>query len=92
MNLLAAGKSADYVVTGAWAKKALSEAKSIGNVRVAATTEQDGKFPHMPRQDELQLDSQAAYVHITSNETIGGTQWHTFPDVWKRAAGLWICQ
>ncbi len=81
MNLLAAGKSADYIVTGAWAKKALGEAKNVGTVRVAATTEQDGKFPRMPSQAELQLDPQAAYVHITSNETIGGTQWHTFPNV-----------
>ena len=81
MNLLAPGKSADYVVTGAWAKKAIGEAKNVGTVRTAATSEQDGKFPRMPRQDELQLDPQAAYVHITSNETIGGVQWHKFPDV-----------
>ncbi len=81
MNLLEKGKSADYVATGAWAKKAIGEAKNVGTVRIAATSEQDGKFPRMPRQDELQLDPQAAYVHITSNETIGGTQWHTFPDV-----------
>jgi phosphoserine aminotransferase len=81
MNLLEPGKSADYVMTGAWAKKAIGEAKNVGTVRIAATSEQDGKFPRMPRQDELQLDPQAAYVHITSNETIGGTQWHTFPNV-----------
>ena len=81
MNLLASGKSADYVITGAWAKKAQGEAKNVGTIRVAATTEQDGKFPRMPRQEELQLDANAAYVHITSNETIGGTQWHTFPNV-----------
>ncbi len=81
MNLLEPGKSADYVMTGAWAKKAIGEAKNVGTVRIAATTERDGKFPRMPRQDELQLDPQAAYVHITSNETIGGTQWHTFPNV-----------
>jgi phosphoserine aminotransferase len=81
MNLLAAGKSADYVVTGAWAKKAIGEAKNVGTVKVAATTEQDGKYLRMPRQDELQLDPAAAYVHITSNETIGGIQWHTFPSV-----------
>ena len=81
MNLLEPGKSADYVATGAWAKKAIGEAKSVGTVRIAATTEQDGKYPRIPRQDELKLDPQAAYVHITSNETIGGIQWHTFPDV-----------
>jgi len=81
MNLLPAGKSADYVNTGAWAKKAIGEAKSVGTVHVAATTEKDGKFPRMPKQEELQLDPHAAYVHITSNETIGGIQFHTFPNV-----------
>ena len=81
MNLLAAGKSADYVNTGAWAKKAIGEAKGIGTVHIAATTEQDGKFSRMPKQEELQLDPQAAYVHITSNETIGGIQFQTFPNV-----------
>jgi phosphoserine aminotransferase len=81
MNLLPAGKSADYIMTGAWAKKAQGEAKGIGTVRIAASTEKDGKYPRMPAQSELQLDPQAAYVHITSNETIGGIQWHTFPDV-----------
>lgn len=81
MNLLPAGKSADYVMTGAWAKKAQGEAKGIGTVRIAGNAEKDGKFPRMPRQDELSLDPNAAYVHITSNETIGGIQFHTFPEV-----------
>jgi phosphoserine aminotransferase len=81
MNLLPAGKSADYVMTGAWAKKAQGEAKGIGTVRIAASTEKDGKYPRMPAQSELQLDPEAAYVHITSNETIGGIQWQTFPEV-----------
>lgn len=81
MNLLPAGKSADYVMTGAWAKKAQGEAKNIGTVRVAASTEKDGKYPRIPSQSELQLDPNAAYVHITSNETIGGIQWQTYPDV-----------
>ncbi len=80
MNLLGAGQSADYVVTGSWSKKALGEAKGIGTVRVAATTEKDGKFPRIPAQAELDLDAKAAYVHITSNNTIAGTQWQTFPD------------
>jgi phosphoserine aminotransferase len=81
MNLLPAGRSADYVLTGAWAKKAYGEAKSVGTVRVAATTEQDGKYSRMPSQSDLQLDPAASYVHITSNETIGGIQWQQFPDV-----------
>ena len=81
LNLLGPGQSADYVVTGTWAKKALKEAKVIGNTRVAATTEKDGKFVRVPRQRELELDRDAAYVHITSNNTIAGTQWHSFPEV-----------
>jgi phosphoserine aminotransferase len=81
MNLLPSGKSADYVITGTWAKKAFGEAKVVGTARVAATTERDGKFPRIPKQAELNLDPEAAYVHITSNNTIAGTQWHGFPDV-----------
>jgi len=80
MNLLGEGKSADYVITGSWSKKAFSEAKNVGQARAAATTEKDGKFPRIPAQSELELDSKAAYVHITSNNTIAGTQWHEFPD------------
>lgn len=81
MNLLRPGDSADYIVTGTWSKKALAEAKLIGTARVAASTEQDGKFPRIPRQAELDLDARARYVHITSNNTIAGTQWHEFPSV-----------
>jgi phosphoserine aminotransferase len=83
MNLLESGKSADYVLTGSWAQKALKEAKTIGKVRVAATTEKDGKFSRVPKANELELDANAAYVHITTNNTIFGTQWHEFPDVGK---------
>lgn len=81
LNLLAAGQSADYIVTGTWAKKALKEAKAVGSTRVATTTEKDGKFARIPKQSELELERNAAYVHITSNNTIAGTQWHSFPDV-----------
>lgn len=80
MNFLKAGSSADYIITGSWSKKALAEGKNVGNVRVAATTAVDGKFPKVPAQSELDLDPKAAYVHITSNNTIAGTQWHEFPD------------
>ncbi len=80
MNLLPAGKSADYILTGSWSKKALGEAKGIGTVRVAATTEQDKKFPSIPSQQALDLDPNAAYCHITSNNTIAGTQWFDFPE------------
>lgn len=80
MNLLPPGKSADYILTGSWSKKALAEAKLIGNARVAATTDSGGKFTHIPKQTELDLDAGAAYVHLTSNNTIAGTQWFEFPD------------
>jgi phosphoserine aminotransferase len=81
MNFLPAGKSADYVLTGSWSKKALSEAKILGSARVAADTAEGGVYKRIPRQDELDLDRDAAYVHITSNNTIFGTQWHAWPDV-----------
>jgi phosphoserine aminotransferase len=80
MNLLPAGKSADYVLTGSWSQKAYKEAKSVGTVRVAGTTEKDGKFGRIPAASELTFDANAAYAHITSNNTIFGTQWHEFPN------------
>jgi phosphoserine aminotransferase len=80
MNLLPAGKSADYVVTGSWSKKAVSEARTIGAINIAADVAEGGKFNRIPKQSELKLDPGAAYVHITSNNTIAGSQWHAFPD------------
>src|SRR5690606_19895518 len=61
------------------AKKARKEAKKVGATRVAASTEEGG-FKRVPRQDELQLAADAAYVHMTSNNTIAGTQFHYVPD------------
>ena len=80
MNLLAPGATADYVVTGSWSKKAVKEAKKVGTVNVAATTEGEN-FVRIPRQDELKLTPGAAYVHFTSNNTIFGTQWRSEPEV-----------
>lgn len=80
MNFLPPGASADYVMTGAWAEKAIEEARLIGAARAIGSTE-GGGYRRMPRQDELDLDPRAAYVHITSNETIQGTQFHAWPDV-----------
>ncbi len=78
MNLLGPGKTADYIHSGAWAGKAVAEAKLIGNVNVAANTGKD--IPtHMPAPADLKLTAGAAYVHLTSNETIAGSQWKTFP-------------
>jgi phosphoserine aminotransferase len=79
MNLLPAGGKADYVSTGSWSKKAIKEAQRIGQVNVAASTEAEG-FNRVPKQDELKLDPGAAYVHITTNETIHGVEWKYDPD------------
>jgi phosphoserine aminotransferase len=74
MNLLGAGLTADYVNSGAWASKAVKEAKLIGKVNVAADCGKE--IPtRVPRESELKLTPGAAYVHITSNETISGAQW-----------------
>ena len=80
MNLLAAGTTADYVITGDWAKKALKEAKRVGMTHVAASTEAGG-FKRIPDQGELALTAGAAYVHMTSNNTIHGTEWAYVPNV-----------
>jgi phosphoserine aminotransferase len=80
MNLLSAQTSADYIVTGAWSQKAVKEAKRVGGVKIAATTEGEN-FARVPKQDELKLDPNAAYVHYTTNNTIFGTEFHYVPDV-----------
>ena len=79
MNLLPAGGSADYVVTGVWSQKAVKEAKRVGGVKIAATTEAEN-FTRVPKQSELTLDPNAAYVHYTTNNTIFGTEFHYVPD------------
>ena len=78
MNLLGPGQVADYANSGSWATKALKEAQFVGRVNVAADTAK-AHPARMPAEEELQLTDGAAYVHITSNETIEGTQWKTFP-------------
>jgi phosphoserine aminotransferase len=80
MNFLPREGSADYVLTGSWGKKALKEAKKVGGVNVAATMA-DGGFTRVPSRDEMSLNPHAAYVHITSNETIEGVQWKREPNV-----------
>jgi phosphoserine aminotransferase len=72
MNLLA-GRSADYIVTGSWSKKAFKEAQRIGNVRCAASTESSG-FTRLPMAEEIKLDPFAAYLHVCTNETIHGVE------------------
>ena len=80
MNFLPKEASADYILTGSWGKKAIKEAKRTGGVNVAATMA-DGNFTRVPQQDELKLDPHAAYVHLTSNETIEGVEWKQEPEV-----------
>ena len=79
MNLLPAGGSADYIVTGVWSQKAVKEAKKVGGVKIAGSTEA-GNFTRVPVQSELTLDPGAAYVHMTSNNTIYGTEWKWLPE------------
>jgi phosphoserine aminotransferase len=81
MNLLrGTGKSADYLVTGSWAKKAMEEASTQGPVRAAWSGKADN-FKRVPSQDQLQLDPQAAYAYYCSNETIQGIQFAAPPEV-----------
>jgi phosphoserine aminotransferase len=83
MNCLPAGASADYSMTGAWAEKAAEEAGKLGNIRPIGSTKATG-YNRVPTQPELEIDPAAAYLHITSNETIHGTQWHQWPDAGGR--------
>lgn len=73
MNFLGDGEKAEYVVTGYWGKKALAEAKRVGNAVAAFSTEADG-FTTIPSHDEFTFDPSSAYVHYTSNETIDGIE------------------
>jgi phosphoserine aminotransferase len=79
MNLLGTGQTADYTNSGTWANKAIKEAKLIGNVNIAADT--GSEIPtRVPALDELKLTDNAAYLHITTNETVAGAQWKEFPE------------
>jgi phosphoserine aminotransferase len=80
MNLLGPGQAADYIDSGSWADKAIKEAKKVGTVNVAATTKGDN-YSRVPEQAELKLTPGAAYVHMTSNNTIEGTEFKALPDV-----------
>jgi phosphoserine aminotransferase len=80
MNLLPPGGKADYIVTGSWGQKALKEAKKFGTPLVAGSTEAEN-FDRVTLQSELKLDTAAAYVHFTSNETIQGVEWGKEPEV-----------
>jgi phosphoserine aminotransferase len=79
MNLLRGRKSADYVNTGEWSKKAIKEAQAFCRVNVAASSE-DERFTYVPERARWRLDPDAAYVHVCTNETIGGVEFHWIPD------------
>jgi phosphoserine aminotransferase len=83
LNFLPPGSSADYLVNGAWGEKAYDEASKIGQVRMAASTGADS-YSRVPSAAEIKLNPTSAYVHITSNETIQGVQWHAWPNVGDR--------
>ena len=80
MNLLGEGSTADYVDTGAWSKKAIKEARRVGEVNVAATTKDD-RYSRIPAPSDLAFTDGSAYTHITSNNTIEGTQWSGLPEI-----------
>jgi len=79
MNFLLEGKTADYLNTGSWSSKAIKEAKLFGNVNIAFEGK-DVNFTRLPKQQDLKLTKGAAYVHVTSNNTIKGTQFFKFPE------------
>lgn len=78
LNLMAEGQSADYINTGSWSKKAIAEAKKLGKAVNVIATSEDDNFYYIPKQFEVTPG--AAYVHITSNNTIFGTQFTDYPD------------
>lgn len=79
MNFLTEGKTADYIVTGSFAEKAYKEATKVGNVNIAGSTKEIN-FSRITKPEEIKLSDDSAYVHLTSNNTIYGTQWKEFPD------------
>lgn len=82
MNLIPSGSSADYINTGSWAKKAIKEAEILNKSCNVIASSEDKNYSYIPK--DFSINSSAAYVHFTSNNTIEGTQWATFP----KAAGV----
>ncbi len=79
MNMLHEGKTADYVHSGAWAGKAVKDAQKLGNVKLIFDGKDSG-YTTLPAPQDIKPSADSAYVHITSNETIGGLQWKNWPD------------
>jgi phosphoserine aminotransferase len=80
MNLHAAGTTADYIDTGSWAEKAIKEAKKVGTVNIVGSTK-ESNYSRIPSAAEMKFTPGASYVHMTSNNTIEGTEWKALPDV-----------
>ena len=80
MNLLSSDRTADYLVTGVWSQKAVKEAKPIGKVHIAASSE-GTNFDRIPKSNEIRYSQNPVYVHLTTNNTIFGTQWRSEPSV-----------
>ncbi len=80
MNLLPTGSWADYIVTGAWSQKAVKEARKVGAVNVAFDDKAEN-YIRLPKKEELKFTKGAAYVHITTNETIHGVEFAELPDL-----------
>jgi phosphoserine aminotransferase len=78
MNFLAEGQSADYVDTGTWATKAIKEARLQGKTIAVVASSEDENYSYIPKN--IAFNEDAVYVHLTSNNTIKGTQWAQFPD------------
>ena len=80
MSFLSKGKTADFINTGAWTTKAIKEAKRFGNVHIAATGEETN-FDHIPTAADIRFSDNPVYVHITTNNTIFGTEWTEEPEI-----------
>ncbi|MBD8033919.1 3-phosphoserine/phosphohydroxythreonine transaminase [Solibacillus merdavium] len=79
MNFLKEGQKASYIQTGAWSEKAFKEAALFGTPVLAASSKENN-YKNIPALSDIQIDKDSAYVHLTSNNTIFGTQWKTFPN------------
>lgn len=80
MNMLYGGRGADYISTGHWSEAAIKEAKRYGPLNITTVKNADDTFTRIPKQPELKLDPKATYVHMTSNNTIFGSEWHYWPE------------
>ncbi len=78
MNFLKEGQTASYILTGSWSEKAIKEAKLFGQTKEAASSKENA-YRNIPALEDIQIGAKDAYVHLTSNNTIYGTQWKEFP-------------